>query len=100
MKKHSININILGRVFPAVVDDEEAAVIKEAESLINAKIKSFKTEYRTQEDLNIVIMCCLELATSFLKYKTQQQQASKLALHELTALEDSLDQSLQQLDPS
>lgn len=95
MEKHSININILGRQFPAIVDSEEAAVIQEAAKAINTRIKDYKSQYSGQPDIDIVIMCCLEIMTERLKSETQAQDKAKIALSELEALTLKLDHSLQ-----
>lgn len=95
MEKHSININILGRQFPAIVDSEEAAVIQEAAKAINTKIKDYKTQYAGQPDIDIVIMCCLEIMTERLKSETQTRTKAEIALHELETLTKKLDASLQ-----
>ena len=71
LDKYSITITVLGRQFPAKVDSEEAAVIQEAAQAINAKMKAFKAEYKNQDDLNIAIMCCLDIMTEYLAQKTQ-----------------------------
>ena len=95
MEKKSININIFGRQFPAKVDSEEAAVIEEAARTINAKIKAFKAEYRTQDDLDISIMCCLDIMTEHLTYRAKQERLEKSFLNELSILEQKLDYSVQ-----
>lgn len=95
MEKHSIHINILGRQFPAVVDAEEAAVIQEAVETINAKIREFKNEYSLQDNLNLVIMCCLDIMTEFLKYKAQNADQAHEVLNELSVLEQKLDTALE-----
>lgn len=95
LEKHSININILGRQFPAIVDSEEAAVIQEAAAAINSKIKGYKSQYKGQQDLDIVLMCCLEIMTERLKSKAHTEKSAKIALDELNILTKKLDYSLQ-----
>lgn len=95
MDKKSININIFGRQYPARVDSDEAAVIEEAARLINAKIKAFRAEYKTQDDLDIAIMSCLDIMTEYLTYKAQTQRSTGAILNELSILEQKLDYSLQ-----
>ena len=94
MEKKSININIFGRQFPARVDNEEAAVIEEAAARINAKIKAFKAEYKTQDDLDIAIMCCLDIMTEYLKQRFQDKKSEQTILNELAILEQKLNHSL------
>ncbi|MEL6674400.1 MAG: cell division protein ZapA [Bacteroidota bacterium] len=98
MEKHSISINIFGRQFPAVVDEDEAAVIREAADTINAKIKAFKAQYPTQDDLDIAIMCCLETMTTYLSQQAKDEKQKTAALAELAELEQKLNKSLQMSD--
>ncbi len=95
LEKLSININIFGRQFPAKVNEEEALVIEEAAKAINAKIKAFKRQYKTQDDLNIAIMCCLDIMTEHLGYKNKEADAAKEILNELSVLEEKLDYNIQ-----
>ncbi len=95
MEKQSIILNIFGRQFPAVVDKEEAAVIERSAETINAKIKAFKAQYKTQDDLDIAIMCCLEIMTEYLKDKARSQRESEMLLQNLSQLEERLDVSLE-----
>jgi len=97
LEKHSININIFGRQFPARVDREEAAVIKEAAQLIDKKMRDFKTEYKTQDDVDIAIMCCLEIMTVFLKEKNNDARNLNHIQDELEALDQKLDHTIQLL---
>ncbi|MEL6132018.1 MAG: cell division protein ZapA [Bacteroidota bacterium] len=94
MEKYAITITVLGRQFPARVDSEEAAVIQEAAQSINAKMKAFKAEYKNQDDLNIAIMCCLDIMTEYLAHKTQTNGQVQTVLNELSNLEEKLSQSL------
>lgn len=94
LEKRSLTISVFGRQFPARVDSEEAAVIEEAARVINAKVKAFKAEYKTQDDLDIAIMCCLDIMTEFLSHKVQSQQQSEEILTELSRLEEKLDATL------
>lgn len=94
MEKHSILINVFGRQFPASVDAEEKAVIEEAAKTVNAKIKAFRAQYKTQDDLDIAIMCCLDIMTEYLKDRAHSQQQVETALRQLSQLEQQLDASL------
>ena len=94
MEKRSLTISVFGRQFPARVDREEAVVIEEAARHINAKIKAFKAEYKTQDDLDIAIMCCLDVMTEYLSHKVHAQRQSEDILNELSRLEEKLDASL------
>ncbi len=95
LEKQSIVVNIFGRQFPARVDNDEAAVIQEAAQSINGRIKAFKAQYKTQDDLDIAIMCCLEIMTEHLKDKAHTARQTDTALESLDALEQRLDSSIQ-----
>lgn len=43
------------------MDREEAEVVEKAAKVLKDKIKDFKLEYRNQDDLNVVIMSCLDV---------------------------------------
>lgn len=95
MEKYSINIKVFGRQFPARVDQEEKAVIQEAAQSINTKIKAFKAQYKTQDDLDIAIMCCLDIMTEYLTHKTTARVQADTLLQQLSHLEQKLDATLQ-----
>ncbi len=82
------------------VDAEEASAVKMAAKLINEKIKAYKSVYTFQDDLEIALMCCLELTTDHFRQSHTQEQASKIASRHLSALENKLDRSLSLIDPS
>jgi cell division protein ZapA (FtsZ GTPase activity inhibitor) len=94
LDKYSITINVFGRQFPAKVDQEEAAVIREASQAINAKIKAFKAQYKTQDDLDIAIMCCLDIMTEHLTHKAKAREEVESFLQQMSQLESKLDETL------
>lgn len=100
LDKQSININIFGRQFPARVNREEAAVIQSAARLINDKMRAYKAEYRTQDDVDIAIMCCLEITTEYLSNKDRQSTATSEVSNELNALENKIDRVIQLAEES
>ena len=100
MEKHSININLLGRQFPATVDSDEAEVIQDAAELINKNLRSYKVEYASQDDLDLALMCCLEIMTDFLKYKLRDTREYTQVQQELDQLNKQLDQTLDLLHES
>ncbi len=95
MKKQSIVVTVFGRQFPARVDSDEAAVIKHAAKTINAKIRAFKAEYKTQDDLDIAIMCCLDIMTEHLSQDLLEQKNEETLLKELTQLDEKLNRTLE-----
>jgi len=97
LEKHSININIFGRQFPARVDSEEAEVIREAAQLIHNKMRAFKSEYKTQDDVDIAIMCCLSIMTEYLTYKQRDNREADLVQQEISVLDEKIERTLQKL---
>jgi len=94
LEKKSIVISVFGRQFPARVDAEEAAVIQRAAQSINAKIKAFKAEYKTQDDLDIAIMCCLDIMTEHMTHEAQSRKQAQAVSQQLSHLEETLDKTL------
>ncbi len=94
MEKQSIQIKILDRTYPTVVDSDEAAVIEEAVQTIHAKIRAYKATYGMRDELDMVIMCCLEIMTDYLKYKKQSSDSFTSIHQQLSELEDKLDRSV------
>lgn len=93
MEKQSIQIKILGRKYPTVVDSDEAAVIEEAVQTIHAKIRAYKATYGMRDELDMAIMCCLEIMTDYLKLKKQLANNYELIHSQLAALEEKLERS-------
>jgi cell division protein ZapA (FtsZ GTPase activity inhibitor) len=96
LEKRSIHINVFGRQFPASVSAEEALLVEKAAQSVNAKIKAFKAEYKNQDDLDIAVMCCLDIMTEYLTYKTRTQAEVEAATRQLSTLEHALDRAITQ----
>ncbi|RMG16071.1 MAG: cell division protein ZapA [Bacteroidetes bacterium] len=94
MESQSIILHIFGRKFPARVSREEAAAVKLAAEEIHAKMKAFKAEYTAQDDIDIAIMCCLDIMTEYLRFKTQTATQTASVLNELSVLEQKLDHTI------
>jgi cell division protein ZapA (FtsZ GTPase activity inhibitor) len=99
LEKYAVNINILGRQFPAVVDREEAEVVEKASRILKEKIKAFKTEYRNQDDLNVVIMCCLDVLMEQFTLEKRQKREQEAALQEANALSETVAQLMDMVQP-
>lgn len=92
MEKQSIKLTLLGRQFPVIVDEEEAAALQQAVKIINEKIARYRVEYGRKDDVDVVLMCCLEIATEFVKQKQNQSSVEVDSLLEkLSKLESQLD---------
>jgi cell division protein ZapA (FtsZ GTPase activity inhibitor) len=98
LEKQSIKINIFGRQFPVLVDKDEEAAVLQAAKLINDKMKAYKGAFTGQADLDLALMCCLDLTTEQLKQIQTFQQEADLAIKKLSALESKMDHSLSLFD--
>lgn len=96
MEQHSISINIFGRKFPMKVDADEVAPIQEAARLINEQISSFRSVYKTQDDLNIALMCCLKIASDYVRQQSQEDDIVHVASDKLTQIQARLAQVLEE----
>ncbi len=80
----------MNRPYPLLVKSEEEEAVRNAAKLINDRIKAYKDRFSVQDDLDLVIMCCLELATDNLN------QAGRLRANVRAAEEriDHIDEAL------
>lgn len=93
MDKHSIKLNIFGRQIPVVVDSEnEAAAVLQAAKLINEKVRQFRVDYGIRDDVDILIMCGLEIATQFIKVQAllDDNADTEKLMDKLSKLEEKL----------
>jgi cell division protein ZapA len=93
LDKHSIKLNIFGRQIPVVVDSEnEAAAVLQAAKLINEKVRQFRVDYGIRDDVDILIMCGLEIATQFIKVQTllDDNADTEKLMDKLSKLEEKL----------
>jgi len=96
LEQHSISINIFGRKFPMKVSEEEALAVQEAARMINEQISSFKNIYRTQDDLNIALMCCLKIASDYVRQQHYQEETVQIASDKLDAAQGRLAKLLEE----
>lgn len=90
MEKYSIKVNILNRPYPLLVKAEEEETVRNAAKLINDRIKVYKERFSVQDDMDLVIMCCLELATDNLN----QAQRAKTNLSSAAEALERIDEAL------
>ncbi len=86
MEKYSIKVNILNRPFPLLVGADEEEAVRAAARLINDKVKAYKERFSVKDDLDLVIMCCLELATDNINQNTlfrKQSQNTESAISKI-----------------
>ncbi len=92
VEKHSLRLNIVGRTFPVLVDEDEAVAVQQAAKMINDKVSRFRLEYGMRDEVDIVLMCCLDIALEFLKAKKQTTALdTQLLIEKLSRLEKQLD---------
>jgi cell division protein ZapA (FtsZ GTPase activity inhibitor) len=90
LEKYSIKVNILNRPYPLLVKAEEEETVRNAAKLINDRIKVYKERFSVQDDMDLVIMCCLELATDNLN----QAQRAKTNLSSAAEALERIDEAL------
>lgn len=57
-------------------------------------MKFYRAEYASQDDIDIAIMCCLDIMTSYLGDKVQQDKEANAIKDELSVLEQKLDHTI------
>ena len=73
-----------------LVKAEEEETVRNAAKLINDRIKVYKERFSVQDDMDLVIMCCLELATDNLN----QAQRAKTNLSSASEALERIDEAL------
>lgn len=94
MEKYSIKVNIMNRPYPLLVKAEEEVAVRNAARLINDKIRFYKERFSVKEDIDLVIMCCLELATDNINQSATASASRDEMQTQLNALEEVLDSAL------
>lgn len=61
----------MNRPYPLLVRSEEEESVRKAAKMINERIKQYKEQFSVQDELDLVIMCCLELATDNINQATR-----------------------------
>lgn len=64
LEKYSIKVNIINRIYPVLVSDSiEEERIRKAVQLIEEKVNSYKERFSVKDEIDLLAMCGLELAT-------------------------------------
>lgn len=66
-------------------DEEES--VRNAARLINEKVKLYKERFSVKDDLDLVIMCCLELATDNLNQANKFRREKAVAEDQLKEID-------------
>lgn len=72
--------------------ENEAAAVLQAAKLINEKVRQFRVDYGIRDDVDILIMCGLEIATQFIKAQTllDDNADTEKLMDKLAKLEEKL----------
>lgn len=95
--KYNIKVNILGRIFPLLVSPAEEERVRNAARLISEKIRNYRERFSVKDDLDLVVMCCLELATDNIKQHEMLQLHAVNHEQEIMGLTDALSATLSDL---
>ncbi len=94
MEKYSIKVNIMNRPYPLLVKAEEEEAVRNAAKLISDRIKAYKDRFSVQDDLDLVIMCCLELATDNLNQAGRLRANVRSANESLDRIDEVLNEAI------
>lgn len=82
----------MGRNFPVVAEEEEAFAIQQAAKMLSNKINQFRMEYGMRDEVDIVLMASLYVATEYQKLQSQEKAfQSEMLSDKLKQLEKKLD---------
>jgi cell division protein ZapA len=84
----------MNRPYPLLVKAEEEEAVRNAAKLINERIKQYKDRFSVQDELDLVIMCCLELATDNLNQSANVRGTLKSARERLDQIDDALNSAI------
>lgn len=84
----------MNRPYPLLVKPEEEEAVRNAAKLINERIKLFKEQFSVHDTLDLVVMCCLELATDNVRQNDQNRSFLQSAEAKLNALNDAINSSI------
>jgi cell division protein ZapA len=94
LEKYSIKVNILNRPYPLLVKSEEEEAVRNAAKLINDRIKAYKDRFSVQDDLDLVIMCCLELATDNLNQSLRLRTGMRSVNDSIDTIDEALNAAI------
>jgi cell division protein ZapA len=94
LEKYSIKVNIMNRPYPLLVKAEEEEAVRNAAKMISDRIKAYKDRFSVQDDLDLVIMCCLELATDNLNQAGRLRANVRSANESLDRIDEVLNEAI------
>ena len=84
----------MNRPYPLLVKSEEEEAVRNAAKLINERIKAYKDRFSVQDDLDLVIMCCLELATDNLNQSGRLRTSLRSANDNIDTIDEALNAAI------
>jgi cell division protein ZapA (FtsZ GTPase activity inhibitor) len=95
MSTISIKVQIAGRNYPLSIPAEEEALIRLAESKIDANIKAFQDKYGVKDPQDLLAMTLLQMANQLNKLQDQPHpNAQDTSLSELESLNEVVESYL------
>ena len=88
----------MNRPYPLLVKAEEEEAVRNAAKLINDRIKAYKDRFSVQDDLDLVIMCCLELATDNLNQGLRLRGSLRSANEGIDLIDEALNGAILNLE--
>ncbi len=84
----------MNRPYPLLVRSDEEESVRKAAKMINERIKQYKEQFSVQDELDLVIMCCLELATDNINQSGRFQDGTSKAAAALQRIDDAVNNSI------
>jgi cell division protein ZapA len=95
MSTISIKVQIAGRNYPLSIQAEEEALIRQAESKIDANIKAFQDKYGVKDPQDLLAMTLLQMTNQLNKAQDLAAQSTpNQPLTELEGLNSAIEQYL------
>ena len=79
----TINIRIGNRSYPLKVQNADENAMREAEKLINERLKAYETAYAVKDQQDLLAMCAIQLAAEHLHLKTKHNRQQSMLNKEI-----------------
>ena len=84
----------MNRPYPLLVKAEEEEAVRRAAKMINDRIKQYKDQFSVQDELDLAIMCCLELATDNINQAGKSSSSLETMLEKAQRVDNALNASI------
>jgi cell division protein ZapA (FtsZ GTPase activity inhibitor) len=91
LDKQSVKLTLFGRHFTVLVQPNEVSAVHEAAKQINDRIKQFRLDFNTRDELDIALMVSLGFANELIQKNQAVTEVPLELSNRLTALESKLD---------